>query len=132
MKKLNFKNTIFIIIFSILFGCGVSVPKLNEIIGIYYGKYQNATESLEINADGTFYQELIIDGQIFFKNSGKWSIDGYNISLESFYEYFDLQLKVVRKEPVLCHSYCQWYSPDLLIFDEDAGYALQRKKINLK
>ena len=55
-------------------GCGGSVP-LKRVYGTYKASYPFGTETISLNEDGSFRQEVVINDQAPVALRGKWEFD---------------------------------------------------------
>lgn len=68
-----------------------SPDSADELVGEYLAKYPDGHETLTLAADGTFRQEINIEGMDTLVNEGRWSYDGEfgYLTLEDYVEAYD-------------------------------------------
>ena len=57
-----------------LIGCAINVP-LKKVYGTYKASYPFGTDTITLNRDGSFVQEVVMKGQVPVTLSGKWEFD---------------------------------------------------------
>jgi hypothetical protein len=120
-----------LIVIFMLAACSGPVPTMSTVKGRYIGSYGGGEEIIELNGDGTFSQTLSVGGKEQVRNTGKWSVEGAEVKLENFVEFFDVEFKKLRLPPKKFGSiHCMWTTnPDQLVFDYESGYIASKKKL---
>ena len=74
----------------VLFGCSISVPA-SKVNGTYKASYQFGSETISLNPNGSFVQEIAIKNEAPVTVSGKWEYDanGGRVNLEGFVSAVD-------------------------------------------
>lgn len=112
-----------------LFWPAQSPPTPSEVVGHYKGNDARLLETLEIKADGTFHQQVLVRGRTF-EARGKWRIDGRQV-------VFDQKLKTTSLGSPLPTPYPLGGARGLwvvardfrmLLFDDDAGYGVIKQR----
>ena len=105
-------------------------PTASEVVGHYKGNDDRLVETLEIRADGTFHQQVLVRGRAF-EATGKWWINGRQV-------WFDGKLATMSFRDPLVTPYPTGPGPGalwvvardfrMLLFDEDAGYGVIKQQ----
>jgi hypothetical protein len=77
-----------LILFALLImaaGCSMKVP-LDKVYGTYRTLYPFGTETITLNSDGNFVQQIVITAQAPVTTHGKWDYDseGSRVNLDGF------------------------------------------------
>lgn len=74
----------------VMIGCSVSVPA-NKVNGTYKASYPFGSETISLNSNGTFIQEIAIINQAPVTVNGKWDYDtkGRRVNLAGYVTVVD-------------------------------------------
>ena len=107
-------------------------PSLAEVAGHYRGDYSpGAREEFHLRPDGTFEQQLLIDGRQAYRHQGRWHVRQQSIAFDSFMPSFDIRTRKVSLPRTAVDGVLgQWVSADgrrRIVFGPDDTYSIVRQ-----
>lgn len=107
-------------------------PSRAEVSGHYHGDYSpGASEEFFLRPDGTFEQELHLDGRLAYRHQGRWHVRQQSIAFDSFMPAFDIRTRrAVIPRTAVDGVLGLWVSADgrrRIVFGPDDTYSIMRE-----
>jgi hypothetical protein len=101
-------------------------PSAADFPGVYVGSYYGGAEVFDVREDRTFTQTFVRHGEIVYKSSGTWEIEGDYVCFRPFVGFDERRGGEIQR---LAGIWASWvYAPGRIWLSHHDGYQAEKQR----